>query len=116
MWRTCWSKAADTPQSPAAALVRMGTEKAMKEYTPSEKSTEELREYIAKLTEESEHMTEWPDVDIVVNDEVGQLDRPADAAFFAEGERYLRGTLGDAAYNRIMSEPDDTPEDDTPPK
>ena len=50
----------------------------MKEYTPSEKSTEELREYIAKLTEESEHMTEWPDVDIVVNDEVGQLDCPAD--------------------------------------
>lgn len=37
----------------------------MKEYTPSEKSTEELREYIAKLTEESEHMTEWPDVDAV---------------------------------------------------
>ena len=28
----------------------------MKEYTPSEKSTEELREYIAKLTEESEHI------------------------------------------------------------
>ena len=41
----------------------------MKEYTPSEKSTEELREYIAKLIEESEHMTEWPDVDIVVDDE-----------------------------------------------
>ena len=54
--------------------------------------------------------------DIIVDDEVGQLDRPADAAFFAEGERYLRGTLGDAAYNRIMSEPADTPEDDTPPK
>lgn len=87
----------------------------MKEYTPSEKSTEELREYIAKLTEESEHMTEWPDVDIVVGDDkVGQLDRPADAAFFADVERYLRGTLGDEAYNRIMSEPDDTPEDDTP--
>ena len=49
----------------------METEKAMKEYTPSEKSTEELREYIAKLTEESEHMTEWPDVDIVVNDDPG---------------------------------------------
>lgn len=41
----------------------------MKEYTPSEKSTEELREYIARLIEESEHMTEWPDVDIVVDDE-----------------------------------------------
>ena len=106
----------DAPQRRTAAFGRMETEKAMKEYTPSEKSTEELREYIAKLTEESEHTTEWPDVDIVVNDEAGQLDRPADAAFFAEGERYLRGTLGDAAYNRIMSEPDDTPEDDTPPK
>ena len=88
----------------------MEAEKAMKEYTPSEKSTEELREYIARLTEESEHMTEWPDVDIVVDDEVGQLDRPADAEFFAEVERYLRGTLGDAAYNRIMSETDDAPE------
>ena len=95
----------DAPQRRTAAFGRMETEKAMKEYTPSEKSTEE-----------SEHMTEWPDVDIVVNDEVGQLDCPADAVFFAEGERYLRGTLGDAAYNRIMSEPDDTPEDDTPPK
>lgn len=41
----------------------------MKEYMPSEKSTEELREYIARLTEESEHMTEWPDGDIVVDDE-----------------------------------------------
>jgi hypothetical protein len=49
----------------------METEKAMKEYTPSEKSTEELRGYIAKLTEESEHLTEWPDVDIVVDDEAG---------------------------------------------
>ena len=94
----------------------MEAEKAMKEYMPSEKSTEELREYIARLTEESEHMTEWPDVDIVVDDEVGQLDCPADAAFFADVERYLRGTLGDEAYNRIMSEPDDAPEDDTPPK
>ena len=84
----------------------------MKEYTPSEKSAEELREYIAKLAEESEHMTEWPDVDIIVDDdEVGQLDRPADAEFFAAVERYLRGTLGDEAYNRIMSEPDDAPEE-----
>ena len=99
----------DAPQRRTAAFGRMETEKAMKEYTPSEKSTEELREYIAKLTEESEHMTEWPDVDIVVNDEVGQL-------FFAKVERYLRGTLGDEAYNRIMSEQDDAPEDDTPPK
>lgn len=43
----------------------------MKEYTASEKSTEELRGHIAKLTEESEHLTEWPDVDIVVDDEAG---------------------------------------------
>lgn len=91
------------PQRRTAAFGRMETEKAMKEY-------------IAKLTEESEHMTEWPDVDIVVNDEVGQLDCPADAVFFAKVERYLRGTLGDEAYNRIMSEQDDAPEDDTPPK
>lgn len=41
----------------------------MKEYTPSEKSTEELREEIARLREESEHLTEWPDVDIIVDDE-----------------------------------------------
>ena len=106
----------DAPQRRTAAFGRMETEKAMKEYTQSEKSTEELREYIAKLTEESEHMTEWPDVDIVVNDEVGRLDCPADAVFFAKVERYLRGTLGDEAYNRIMSEQDDAPEDDTPPK
>lgn len=88
----------------------------MKEYTPSEKSTEELREYIAKLTEESEHMTEWPDVDIVVNDEVGQLDCPADAVFFAKVERYLRGTLGDEAIIALCQNNDDAPEDDTPPK
>lgn len=46
----------DAPQRRTAAFGRMETEKAMKEYTPSEKSTEELREYIAKLTEESEHI------------------------------------------------------------
>ena len=90
----------------------MREEKTVKEYTPSEKSTEELRKEIARLIEESEHMTEWPDVDIVVDDEVGRLDRPADAEFFAEVERYLRGTLGDATYNRIISEPDDLPEED----
>ena len=57
----------------------------MKEYTPSEKSTEELREYIAKLTEESEHMTEWPDVDIVVNDEVGRLRLPGGCGVLCKG-------------------------------
>ena len=36
----------DAPQRRTAAFGRMETEKAMKEYTPSEKSTEELREYI----------------------------------------------------------------------
>ena len=73
----------DASQRRTAAFGRMETEKAMKEYTPSEKSTEELREYIAKLTEESEHMTEWPDVDIVVNDEVGQQNlRAARMLFF----------------------------------
>ena len=41
----------------------------MKEYTPSQKSTEELRAYIASLIEKSKAMTEWPDVDIIVDDE-----------------------------------------------
>ena len=41
----------------------------MKEYTPSQMSTEELRAYIARLAKESETMTEWPDVDIIVDDE-----------------------------------------------
>ena len=35
----------------------------MKEYTPSGKTPEELAAEIQKLEEESENMTEWPDVD-----------------------------------------------------
>lgn len=35
----------------------------MKEYTPSGKTPEELAAEIKKLEEESENMTEWPDVD-----------------------------------------------------
>ena len=39
----------------------------MKEYTPSGKTPEELAAEIKKL-EESENMTEWPDVDNYVDD------------------------------------------------
>lgn len=35
---------------------------------------------------------------------IGVLDRPADDAFFAEVEEFLRETLGDAEYERINSE------------
>ena len=40
----------------------------MKEYTPSDKTPEELAAEIQKLEEESENMTEWPDVDNYVDD------------------------------------------------
>ena len=40
----------------------------MKEYTPSGKTPEELAAEIKKLEEESENMTEWPDVDNYVDD------------------------------------------------
>lgn len=37
------------------------------EYAPSNKTPEELEADIKRLEEESEHMTEWPDVDIRVD-------------------------------------------------
>ena len=40
----------------------------MKEYTPSGKTPEELAAEIKKPEEESENMTEWPDVDNYVDD------------------------------------------------
>ena len=39
----------------------------MKEYTPSEKTPEELEAELKRLEEESENMTEWPDVDDYVD-------------------------------------------------
>lgn len=40
----------------------------MKEYTPSGKSLAELESEITRLMEESELMTEWPDIDNCCDD------------------------------------------------
>ena len=41
----------------------------MKEYTPSNKTVEELEIEIRQLEEESKNMTEWPDIDSYIDDD-----------------------------------------------